>query len=496
MKSRDLATLLDHPGSGGPVVLLAVGSKAQQSGSAARTAIELAESFAARGERVVLADLSLQNPELHSRLNVDNEEGLSDVFLFGASLAHITRTIPSRGFEFIPASAFTPDTAEVLQHAWWSHVFEELSAQQKKLLVYLPMDVHGAEAFSDRVGTTIILADSYAEEGAVQGKLSEDAEVLNAFALDLKPSSSVEPSPSPSPSPPGTRDDAAFEKIRIPKDGARDALIADLRKRQRDALMAPSPGLQPLPYEGGAPISARTAPAPDRIPVLNIANALPAPRRARWPLYAAAALIFLAGLGAYGWYRLVKSKATAAPQTGIEEPAVRAPVAPAPGQQLPFSVAIASYEQPSQAQERLDQLKTVENSIGFFIGPINVDGTLFYSVMAGPVPDSATAIALRDTLISRRIKTGSTGRDVLSTPFAFLLGEFANRHDAETTQLASETKGIPSYILDAVAEDGALRYRVYAGAYMGRGDAEFLRPLLKAAGFPDNLVERTGSIRP
>ena len=42
---------------------------------------------------------------------------------------------------------------------------------------------------------------------------------------------------------------------------------------------------------------------------------------------------------------------------------------------------------------------------------------------------------------------------------------------------------------------GIAQYRVYAGAYTGPGDAEFLREILEAASLPDSLVERTGSIR-
>lgn len=500
MKSRELATLLESPSSSEPTVLLAVGPQAQRTGQSAKEAIELCQAFADRGETVVLADLSLQNPELHKVLGIDNEEGLSDVFLFGASLQHVMRGAPSYAFKLIPASQFTPDSREILEHSWWGHVFEELAQEQTKLVVYLPVNEDGAESLSDRIGTTIILATDN-DEFLVKSKLGEDADVLNPQPAPPPPAA-VEPQekPAPAPAPAPARDDEAFEKIRIPKDGARDQLIADLRRRQREALMAPPPALQPLPYEGGAPVSERKAPAPDIRPVepiFSMAKAEPAPRSHKWVVWALAGVLVLAGAAAAILWQRAKSPAPQAAQSPNRRiAAAPQPAAPAPaGKPLPWSVAIAAYNSIGQAQERVDQLHAVESTIGFYLGPTVVDGNMKYRVMAGPVADSAGAVALRDTLIARRIKTGSTGWDVVSTKYAFLLGDFGNRNDAEVTMRAADNKGIPSYIIEAVAQDGSTQYKLYAGAYAGPGDAEFMRARLKQAGFPDNLVERTGSSR-
>ena len=96
-----------------PVVLLAVGPLAQRGGWAAQSAIAIAERLAGTGQRVVLADLSLDNPELHERVGTENTEGLTDVFLFGASVEHVTRMLPAHSFELVPAAPFTPDTEEI-----------------------------------------------------------------------------------------------------------------------------------------------------------------------------------------------------------------------------------------------------------------------------------------------------------------------------------------------------------------------------------------------
>ena len=72
-----------------PFVLIVPGPEARRDAWAPHVAIQLAAAAARQGGRVVLADLSLDSPELHAPLGHPNEEGISDVFLFGASLRRI-----------------------------------------------------------------------------------------------------------------------------------------------------------------------------------------------------------------------------------------------------------------------------------------------------------------------------------------------------------------------------------------------------------------------
>lgn len=509
--SGALTALLNGEGLKGPTLLLAVGTRARASGWAARMAVFLADALGAGGTDVVLADLSLDAPELHSLVGLDNEEGLSDVFLFGASLEHITLRVPGRSFSLIPASSFTPDTADVLQHQRWSAVFEALAAAPSQLILYLPIDVDGATSFSDRVGHTVVLAE-LAELEQVHAALSSDADVNAVLvpegAKPVAPEPAVEPPVAAEAQPTlARRDDKEFERIRIPKDGAREALIADLRARQRAALMAPAPVMTPLPHEE-APATARAQlPRTNRpvervpIPVFPVRPLVPPKRRLdRRVLWIGGLLLAGAG-GAGAWYvsgGKPGAGARAVTTTNAPLPVRPAPVAPpvagASQAALPYSVAIGSYQVFDLARERLQQLRHDDAKRAYYITPTVAQGTLFYRVMAGPVADSTTALALRDTLLARGIKTGSSGWDVLSTPFAFLLGVFDQPGDAQSKQQDAEKKGVPSYIVESAGEDGSLNYKLYAGAYTGPGDAEFLRPILKSAGLPDYLVARTGSI--
>jgi hypothetical protein len=512
-------------GSAGPVVLLAVGARAQRSGWSAVTAVELADELATRGESVVLADLSLNSPELHVTLGIDNEEGLTDVFVFGASFQHVMRTVPGKAFRLIPASPFTPDAAEVLTHARWGGLFEELAAKQNTLLIYLPVDVEGAAAFSDRVGHTIILADAD-EVDEVKAILSDDADVIEVKSP--RPLPSPEPEPEivrePEPDPERVRErvlsrDEEFEKIRIPKDSARDALIADLRARQRAALMAPPPQMTPLPEEGAALVRpmmiARPAGAPPP-PVFKLRAMHPTPRKpTRWFTWLLTMLLLVSLVAGVWHYRSAatewwakRSGSQAVERSGgqaIGGPAVRRSggqavptsrtIAPSKGEKLPYSVAVASYQVMNLADEQVKTLARSDRDLSFYVAPVAVQGATFFQVMAGPLRDSTTALATRDTLIARKIKIVPTGRDVLTTPLAYLLGEYTTRGEAESKQKDAAQKGVPSYVVEIKAENGSTQYKLYAGAYTGPGDAEFMRPILKAAGLPDNLVERTGSIR-
>lgn len=494
---------------------------AQRGGWAAQAAILIADSLAAGGERVVLADLSLDRPELHDIVGADNTEGLTDVFLFGASLEHVTKMLPANSFELIPAAAFTPAVEEILTHRRWSLVFEELAASKSRLLLYLPITVEGTGAFSDRVGHTLVLADRWEAE-AVRAALSSDADIMGFYA---PPEAESEPEPeraAPAATPrtggrgaKGRLADGDFEKIRIPKEGAREALIADLRTRQRRALMEPAPVMQPLPEEvdvvrAKAPPTPRVMGFPPAAPAISeptftttVRTIKPKPRKVL-PALIVLLLVSSAAAGWHYWGRdtwqnrragAIGTEGPAGPATP-GAPGAPAPEAPLPeGRALPYSVAIAGYQLLDEAQQRVEQLRDDESEMQFYIAPTVVQGQLFYRVLAGPLPDSSTAVAVRDTLIARRIKTFTSSADLLETPWAYLIGSFERRTDAEAKTVEARGKGIPTYIVPVGAPGGGVQYRVYAGAYTGPGDADFLRAILEAASLPDTLVERTGSIR-
>jgi hypothetical protein len=221
-----------------------------------------------------------------------------------------------------------------------------------------------------------------------------------------------------------------------------------------------------------------------------------------WLLWLLIALV-LAGAGAAGWYVYRGRSAPAAPPVAAAPAAREAPIdlPPAPRSDsarvaLPYSVAIAGYQVLDLALEQIRELRQREPNLTFYVGPIAVQGRMFYRVMAGILADSASAVSLRDALVTRRIKTIRLAGDVVLAPRAFLIGEYGTVAEADAMQQMARVRLVPTYVVPAANPDGSMRYKLYAGAYTGPGDAEFMRPILRGAGLPDNLVERTGSIRP
>jgi cell division septation protein DedD len=169
------------------------------------------------------------------------------------------------------------------------------------------------------------------------------------------------------------------------------------------------------------------------------------------------------------------------------------PTAPQPaGEPLRYSVAIEAHPDLPTAAARVESLTAAEPAMGFYIAPILNDNELYYRVLAGPVRDSAAAAVLMDSLVARRHKTGSSEWDIRSTPYTFLLDEFATRDSAEARM--SELRGldIPAYVVEIPYTAGPSRYRLYSGAYSGPAEAELMRQLLRNTGLADTLVLRTG----
>ncbi|HYF49128.1 MAG TPA: SPOR domain-containing protein, partial [Planctomycetota bacterium] len=410
----------------------------------------------------------------------------------------------------------------------WSVLFEEYATAGTRLLLYLPISVDGSGAFSDRVGHTVVLADVQ-EVDSVRGALSEDAEIMAVLTpVPEKGNVEVQPIATPpvsrrQPSTAGTRAEPGdFDRIRIPKDRAREALIADLRKRQRSALMAPPaaptvPATEEVDVVASKPAAPRASMGfpPPRIGIHEptFATRVRPKKKKRARMLIPLLVLLVVSSAAAGWHywgnqwwanrRITetanRSAGAAAPRTTRANPAAQTPATPIPpakpeGRPMPYSVAIAGYQVLDQANLMLEHLRTNASSLSFYVAPAVVHGTLFYRVFAGPLPDSATAAAVRDTLMARRLKTISVPSDVVSAPLAFLLGTFVRRADAETKAREAAAKGVPTYIVPIGSATG-MQYNLYAGAYAGPGDADFMREILKQASLPDTLVERTGSIR-
>jgi cell division septation protein DedD len=264
------------------------------------------------------------------------------------------------------------------------------------------------------------------------------------------------------------------------------------------------------PRPDAADPAARAKPAyPARPPELTVAptepdfaaSERPKPRRGRHRRVVLVTLLAVLLIGLVGgiWHWrgswLEQWRTT---RSGEPSPAAEPAVSPAPptspvaeATPLRFSVAIEAHQNFDIALDRLAALRAEEARFGFYLSPVLVNNNVYYRLMAGPVPDSASAAELMAELLAAGHKTGSSPADIRQAPLAFQLGTAVSRAEAERRVEELHTLAIPAYIVLHDTPEG-LVYRVYGGGYASRADADVMRELLRAAGQPDSLVEREG----
>lgn len=491
-------------------ILLLAAPRAREDRWAARAAVGIARQLARMGSSVILADLSFNEGVLHQLLGVANGEGLGDVLLFGASAEHVALQVPDAAFRLIPAGAYVPDEADVLAHPGWRAFLAQLQHDGDLLLAYVPEDAPGVSKLAQHFAAAIVLAGD-ADAEAVRESAAALTDVFGVVvtagrqalaplsAVPVEATAAITPAAPPEEAPaeppePEPAPGRTFETVRLPRDREREALIADLRARQRAERAQPDRAkaeLHASPLVGG-PETPRLSEPPARAPQREAA-----PHRRRTAVFLSIAVVLFASAIAGVWHfgRVYMRGREAAPPATPQESPVQGtvPLAGEPaGEPLPYSVAIEAHQDLPTAVRRVASLERADTASGFYIAPILVDSALYYRVMAGPVGDSADAASVMQRLIARGLKTGGTEWDIRATPYAFLLGEYELREQAEQRAEQIHTLNIPAYVIEVPYTNGPPRYYLYAGAYSGAAEAEVMRQLLRNAGLATNLVERTG----
>jgi hypothetical protein len=424
-------------------ILLLVSASADD--AAARTAISLADARAVDGRPTILVDGAVTSPTLHTRLGIENLEGLADVFLFGASLARVANRPAGHAFDFIPAGAYVPDPAGVMDSARWGRIATEVAATGSLLLLFVPAATPGVGALSRRIGRALVLAD---DQGAarVAARLDRDCEVLATVAPDVRRAASL--------------DAVEFTDV---------------------TSLEPLEPLEPLGPPIDEPIVFRNEPS---------ARAAPA----RLALLAALTV----GLAVGGWFLYREYLAPAITTRPVAD-AIPSPETPVPAPRgdavetpIPISVAVEAHQDLTSARQRIDALRRAEPNVDFYLAPVAVSGGLYYRLLAGPLADREAGTALLQRLVDAGHKTAFDTWAVRPTEYAFLLGEFDTRPEA--AQRVEDLSGmeIPSYIVTVRYDPGRPRYRVYGGAFETAVEAEVMQELLENADLEATLVPRTG----
>ncbi|HEY8483731.1 MAG TPA: SPOR domain-containing protein [Longimicrobiales bacterium] len=438
------------PAGGGRAILLVAGPVARRSGWAGRAAVALADACAAGGRTVVLADLCLDAPELHERLGVENLEGVADLFLFGASLQRVIRPAPGHAFRFIPAGPFAPEPSDVLGHPRWERLIGDFARTGGSLLLFAAADAPELRKLAGRTGGAILLV-APGEAEAAAAALPEGCPIVAALEEPVKEAPPATPSPGAGAGSPPSEEADEFLDVPIF-------------------------------------ISRRRARAPWRAIAVGV-------------LVVAA----LAGGGWFGirWYYGEAGQQPTAQATTVGGASAPAPSAPADSQPdaapeestepaAAFSVSVVAHQDFAVAEDQVMTLRRLEPGIQFYLSPIVVDGVLYYRVYAGPAADAAAADSLLRRLVEAGHKSAFEPWAIRRTSLAYHLGDFETLQAAQTREAELRAQGIPAYVLEIPQPAGPPRYRLYGGAFEGRGEAQALGELLRRAGLPDSLVRRTG----
>ncbi len=404
-----------------------------------RTAIGLAEARAVEGYETVLVDAAFEDPRLHQLLDVPNLEGLADVFEFGASLGRVMTRPETRRFDFVPAGAYVPEPESILQSPRWDHLADDL-APSTLMMVFVPWDTPGLEVLSRRAGAAILLGDARGVERAAEA-LDPACQVVAV----------VEPALAMAP----------------------DRLAAEAGER--------------------GPVDPATI---FDDPELTEPVVFRSDRRRRRLLPVVLVILAVAAILAAVYYGYTEFYATAEPQP-TQPPAAAQSTTPEPEPQpvetpIGFSVAVEAHQDLTAARERLARLRRAESDISFYVAPVPISESVWYRILAGPVPDRDAGMALMRVLVDAGHKTAFDSWAVRPTTFAFHLGEYDSRSEAEARVSGLEGLEVPAYVVPIRYEPGEPRYRVYGGAFENRAAASVMQEMLTDAGIEASLIERVG----
>jgi hypothetical protein len=165
------SSLLPRSGEG-RIVVLAATPFARAGGWAGRAVVAVTTAWAREGRRIFLMDLGLETPSLHEVLELPNHEGVTDAFLFGASVQRIARPTPDGAIFFASAGTPTANPEEVLRHPRWHDLAGGFSETDATLLLFLPTDIPGGESILRLATDVIFLAAEGESADALLGPAS------------------------------------------------------------------------------------------------------------------------------------------------------------------------------------------------------------------------------------------------------------------------------------------------------------------------------------
>ena len=121
----------------------------------------LAAVIAQAGQRVLIIDADMRKGTLHKALGAVQSPGLSDLLVGKADLSQVVRTLPDIGsLSFITRGDVPPNPSELLMHANFTQLLEQMSSQYDLVIVDTPpiLAVTDAAIIAHHAGTCLMVA--------------------------------------------------------------------------------------------------------------------------------------------------------------------------------------------------------------------------------------------------------------------------------------------------------------------------------------------------
>jgi len=193
-QSLDAGVPVPNGRSPGSIVAMVASAGAVEAGWAGTAALDLARAWSRGGEKVILVDGVLHDPTLHTFVETDNVEGLSDAALFGLSVGRIARPVDGGSFFLITAGTAVADANAVAASPRWGSLLGGFLEAGVKLLLFVRDGDSGCSAFLGSASDIIVLADEHESspaavrdlEGLVRAVVGRSGEAVSP-ASELRP---------------------------------------------------------------------------------------------------------------------------------------------------------------------------------------------------------------------------------------------------------------------------------------------------------------------
>ncbi len=520
----------------GTVTLLIATPLAEEGGWAPSAAVEIARSWGDAGHRIFLADLSLLRPVLHEILQDEVGQGMGDVLRGDATLDKVVHLAKAGSFLFAGAGEGVEDAEAALSSEGWTEVLEGLAEAEASAILYAPSDIPGLEALLVHATHVVALT------GAGESLRSIPAAVASRVEVSLQPSFegldfenigifSGEGAEVSGVDLQGTGDfvdlvledstGALFGEPQFsdlhhlpgedPLDTEAEASIDEVGDLV-DANGAAPEGLseeavaseEEHPPEEEAGVSPEVDDVPSPRPALEIVGDGVVGTPAASDGVAARHGRSLAVIGTIAIAFAIWVVLRGGESPALVEPEPVAEVSPEPALPLPptpvgpvaaYSWAIGSFSNPGTARRLAATLADQAGGVQFIVVPIEVNGALFYRLLADPAEDVVAAQGLRDALASALSSLDSDAWVLRETPQGFVFGDFPTLAEAAESIAALQALEVDGYALELEFGSGHV-YRVYAGAFADAQQARALAGIIEAAGLGGvQLQPRVGRFR-